>query len=105
MAAAGVLQEADDADSRARTRSQAFVEYFILYTSTSIRFSQLCQGYHDHCVVTANDGGMKRLGGGRGAVVHLCYGLGRGTGGGYHIFSIFCSVFSGVVNCSCMAGT
>ena len=74
MAAAGVLQEADDADSRARTRSQAFVEYFIiLYTSTSIRFSHLCQGYHDHCVVTANDGGMRRLGGGGG---------GCGVGGG-----------------------
>ena len=29
---------------------------------------------------------------GRG-VVHLSQGLGRGTGGGYHVFSIFCSVF------------
>ena len=33
------------------------VEYFIIhYTSTSIRLPHLCQGYHDHCVVTANDG-------------------------------------------------
>ena len=28
----------------------------------------LCQGYHDHCVVNASDGGMGRLGGG----IHLC---------------------------------
>ena len=26
-------------------------------------------------------------------MVHLCYGLGGGPGGGYHIFSIFRSVF------------
>ena len=26
-------------------------------------------------------------------MVHLCEGLGGGTGGGYHIFSIFCYVF------------
>ena len=47
----------------------------------------LCQGYHHHCVVTANDGGI-RLG-----VVHSSYDLGGRTGSGYHIFSIFCSVF------------
>ena len=35
-------------------------EYFIIpYTSTSIRFPHLCQGYHDHCIVTANDGGWE----------------------------------------------
>ena len=26
-------------------------------------------------------------------MVHLCSVLGRGRGGGYHIFSIFCPVF------------
>ena len=40
-------------------------------------------------------GGMGRL-----RVIHLCQGLGAGTVGGYHIFSIFCTV-----NCSFMAGT
>ena len=61
----GVLHETGDADSRAHTRSQLQVEYFIIpYTSISIRLPHLCQGYHDHCVVTANDGGMGRLKGG-----------------------------------------
>ena len=47
------------------TRSQVKVEYFIIpYTSTSTRLPDLCQGYHDDFVVTANDGGMKMLGGG-----------------------------------------
>ena len=55
----GVLQEVGDADSRARTRSQVQVEYFIIpYTSIFIRLSHL---YHElcvHCIVIMNDGGM-----------------------------------------------
>ena len=27
-----------------------------------------------------------------GSVIHLCSGLSGGTGGGYHSFSIFCSL-------------
>ena len=65
MEVAGVLQEADDADSRAHTRSQVYIEYFIIpYSFISIRLPRLCQGYHDDCVVTANDVGMGRLGDG-----------------------------------------
>ena len=57
MDVAGVLQEAGDAGSRAYTRSQVYVEYFIiLYTSTSINV-HLSQGCHDHGVATANDAG------------------------------------------------
>ena len=42
---AGVLQEAGDADSRACTRSQVEVEYFIIpYTSRFIRIAEFCQG-------------------------------------------------------------
>ena len=56
---AGVLQEAGDADSRARTRSQVQVEYFIIpYTSTFIRLSYLYQEFCVHCIVIMNDGGM-----------------------------------------------
>ena len=63
MDVAGVLQEAGDADSRACTRSQILVEYFINpYTSTSIRLHYLCQGYHYHCVATANHGGWEDWG-------------------------------------------
>ena len=56
---AGVLQETGDADLRARTRSQAQVEYFIIpYTSTFIRLSHLYQEFCVHCIVIMNDGGM-----------------------------------------------
>ena len=49
---AGVLQEAWDADSRAHTRSQVYVEYFIIpYTSTFIRLSHLYQEFCVHCIV------------------------------------------------------
>ena len=52
-----VLQEAGDADSKVH------IEYFIfLYTFTSIRLPHLCQGFDDHCAVTANDGGMGKGG-------------------------------------------
>ena len=50
---AGVLQEARDTDSRVCT--------IISYTSTSIRLPHLGQRYHDHWVVTTNDGRMGRL--------------------------------------------
>ena len=46
-----------------------------------------------HCNVTANDGGMERLG-----LVRLCEGLGGRTGVGFHIFSIFCSAFVLLLN-------
>ena len=59
---AGLLQEAGDVDSRVHTRSQVQVEYIIIpYTSIFIRLTHLCQGYHDHCVVTTWLG-MGRLG-------------------------------------------
>ena len=62
---AGVLQGAEDADSRAHTRSQVCVEYNIIpYTSTSITLSHLCQGYHGHYIVTSSDGGIRKLRGG-----------------------------------------
>ena len=61
---AGVLQEAGDADSRARTRSQVLVEYFIIhYTSTFIRLSHLYQEFCAHCVFIMNDG-VDGMGGG-----------------------------------------
>ena len=61
---ADILQEAGDADSRAHIRFQVQIEYFIIpYTSASITLPHLCQEYHEHCVVTANDGEMRRLGG------------------------------------------
>ena len=64
---AGVLQETGDADSRARTRSQVKVDYFIIpYTSTFIRLSHLYQECHAHCIVIPNDGGMGQV-----WVVHL----------------------------------
>ena len=54
---ARVLQESGDADSRARTRSQVEVEYFIIVnTCTFIRLSHL---YWEFCVLsmfTVNDG-------------------------------------------------
>ena len=65
MDVAGVLQEVEDADSRAHTRSQVSVEHnTIPYTSTSITLPDFCQGYHGHCIVTLSSGGMGRLGDG-----------------------------------------
>ena len=56
---AGVFQEAGDADSRARTRFQVKVEYFIIpYASTFIRLSHLYQEFCDHYIVIMNDGGI-----------------------------------------------
>ena len=64
MDVAGVLQKAGDADSRPLTRFQVKVEYSIIpYTFMSIRLPHLCEGYHDHCSTTANDG---KVGGGEG---------------------------------------
>ena len=55
---AGILQEAEDADSRAHTRSQVQVEYFIIpYTSTFIRLSHLYQEFSVHCIVIMMHGG------------------------------------------------
>ena len=89
MDVAGVLQEAGDADSRTHTGSQVPVEYTIIpYTSMIIRLPHICQGYHDHCVVTTYDGGWEAW-----ELLHLCYGLGGGHRGGYRSFYIFCSVF------------
>ena len=65
---AGVLQEAGDADSRARIRSQVKVEYFIIpYTSTLIRLSHLYQEFCAHCIIIMNDGGWV----GGGWLVHI----------------------------------
>ena len=56
---AGVLQEGGDAESRACTRSQAWVEYFIIpYTSTFIRLSHLYQEFCVYYILIMNDGGM-----------------------------------------------
>ena len=33
-------------------------------TFPHLTLPHLCQGYHDHCIVTSSDGGMGRLGGG-----------------------------------------
>ena len=62
---AGVLQEAGDADARACTRSQVWIEYNITsYISASITLPNLCQGYHDHRILILSNGGMGRLGSG-----------------------------------------
>ena len=100
MDVACALQEAGDADSRAHTRSQVWVEYNIIpYTSTSITLPHLCQGHHGHCIVTSSDGGMGRLGGGS-----FILGFGWGDRGWvYFFYFLFC--FCAAVNCSFMAGT
>ena len=86
MDVAGVLQEAGDGDSRARTRSQVEVEYNIIpYTSTSITLPYLWQGYHGHCIVTSND---RKLGGGS-----FILRFGWGIWGWVLYFFIFCYVF------------
>ena len=72
----------------------------IPYTSTSITLPHLCQGCHDHCVVTSSDGGDGKVGNGS-----FTLGFGWGTGSAYHIFFYFLFCFCGVVNCSFMAGT
>ena len=60
MDVAGVLQEAGNPDSRARTRSQ--VEYNIIpYTSTSITLPHLCQGYHGHYIVISSNWGNGKV--------------------------------------------
>lgn len=63
------------------------VKYLIIsYTFISVRLPQLCQGYHYHCVVTANDRGMGN---------NLVKGLVRGT----FVFYIF--LFFVVFLCCC----
>ena len=58
---AGVLQEAGDADSKARNRSQVEVEYFIIpYISTFIRLSHLCQEFYVHSIIIIK-GGLEGL--------------------------------------------
>ena len=86
---AGVLQEAGDADARACTRSQVWIEYNITpYISASITLPNLCQGYHDHCIVISSNGGMGRLGSGS-----FMLGCGWGDRGWVSYFSYFPSVF------------
>ena len=54
---AGAFHEAGDPDSRAQTRSQMEVEYFIVpCTSTFIRLSHLCQEFYIHFIIVINDG-------------------------------------------------
>ena len=101
---AGVLQGAEDADSRAHTRSQVCVEYNIIpYTSTSITLSHLCQRYHRHCIVTLSDGEMGRLGGVGGGSFMLEFGWRDRRWVSYFFYFLFC--FCGVVNFSLMAGS
>ena len=81
-----VLQEAGDADSRAHTRSQMYVEYFIIpYACTLIRLSHFYQEFCAHSVFIMNDGwGM----------VDLYQGVGGGTGSGYYLIAcFFCFIF------------
>ena len=98
MDVAGVLQEAGDTDSRAAPDPKCKLN-IIPYTSTSIRFPYLCQGYHDRCVDTANNLGMGRLRGGGGGSFMLGYVR---VGGGGQLF-IYVRVYA-VVNCSFMTG-
>ena len=82
---AGVLQEAGDADSRARIRSQVYVEYFIIpYTSTCIRLSHLYEQFCLHCLLIMNDGGWDRW-----RVVDSHQGVDAWTGGRYCLI-VFC---------------
>ena len=56
---ASVLQEAEDADSEACTRSQVSLEYFIIpYTYAFIRLPHLYQELYVHYIVITNDGRM-----------------------------------------------
>ena len=58
-----VLHKTGDADSRDENKSQVQVEHFIIsYTSTCIRLPHLSPGYQNHCLVTAYDGSMRRVG-------------------------------------------
>ena len=87
---ADILQEAGDANSRARIRSQVRIEYNIIpYTSTPITLPHLCQGYHDHCIVTSSDGGDGKVG---GWFIYVRVWVG-GQGVGIIFCTIFCSVF------------
>ena len=81
-----VLQEVGNAESRACTRSQVYVEYFIIpYTSTLIRLSQLYQEFYVHYIII-NDWKYDRwtggVGGGGGGMLALYQGFGWGAGGG-----------------------
>ena len=89
MDAAGVLQEAGDADSRACTRSQVWVEkhhslnfhiYYIVQFMPKISWSLYC--YFKWW-------GKRKVG---GWFIYVRVWL-QETRGGYHIFSIFCSPF------------
>ena len=100
---AGVFQEAGDVDSRARIRSQVWVEYNIIpYTSTSITFPHLCQGYYGHCIVASSNEEMGRLEG--GSFVRICGEGGRGQGLGIMFFLCFV-LFLCCCWCSFMAAT
>ena len=53
------MHEAGDAESRAGTKSQRQVEYFIsLYTSTFIRLSHFYHEFCVHFITIMNGGGM-----------------------------------------------
>ena len=61
----GVLQEAGDPGSNARTRFQVYVDYFnIPYTSAFITLSHLYQECYVNCIVIRDDVGMGYVGGG-----------------------------------------
>ena len=64
MDVSGVLQEVADADSRAHSRFQVLIVYFIIAdTSTSVGLPHLCQKYHGYCNVTGNERREWRRGG------------------------------------------
>ena len=99
MDVAGVLQEAGDADSRARTRSQVWVEYNIIpYTSTSITLPHLYQGYHGHCIVVWSNWGDGKVG---GRFIYVRVWVGRqGVGIIFFLFFVLLIVLSWLVHYS-----
>ena len=88
----GVLQEAGDADSRARIRSQMSVDYFIIpYTFKFIRLPHFYQQYYIRCIfIITIDEVLGRWGGGGGGGGKIfVLGCGRGD-----IWLISCNSFS-----------
>ena len=79
-----VLQEAGDADPKCKLILNLLSLLTLLHIS--IKFSHLCQGYHDHHVFTANDGVWKNWGEG---VDSFMFGFGFGDSDSFYYFSMF----------------
>ena len=90
-----VLQEAGDLMEGLISAPQCKWNISSFLTLPRPQIASLCQGYHDNCVITANDGGMGRLGG------CFMYVSSKRRGGGYHTFLYSVLVF---VNCSFITG-